>query len=88
MHQRKLSKSTLKILPGIQISPRALKLPEVAAEIKPQTQRFMDKIQRKLPKGQINHGNTISFLERIMSNQDGIKTLHNAFTRKKNSLYS
>jgi len=44
MHQRKLSKSTLKKLPGVQISPRALKLPEVASELKPSTQRFMEKV--------------------------------------------
>ena len=51
MHQRKLSKSTLKKLPGVQISPRAIRLPAVATDVKPETQRFMDKVQRKLPKG-------------------------------------
>ena len=87
MHQRKLSKSTLKSLTGVKISPRNDKLPAVAARLKPATRRFEDKIQQSIPKGQKNHADTISFLERIMTNQDEIKTLHNAFTRKKNSLY-
>ena len=70
------------------MSPNALRLPAVARDMRATTQRFINKVQKKVPKGQVNHSDTISFLERILSNQDGIKTLHNAFTRKKNSLYS
>lgn len=44
MHQRKLSTSTLKKIPGIKLSPRALKLPEVTTDIEDTTQRFMNKV--------------------------------------------
>lgn len=87
MHQRELSKSTLKELPGVKISPRTDHLPNVTLNLQPHTRRFVQKVAKEVPKGQQNYSGTISFLERIISDQDNIKTLHNAFTRKKNSLY-
>ena len=70
------------------MSPRTVKLPGVTPQLKPHTKKFLEKVQSGVPKGQVNHADTIGFLERIISNQDGIKTLHNAFTRRKNSLYA
>ena len=87
LHQRALSKSTLKELTGVKVSPRTDHLPSVAPRLQPHTRRFVEKVQKEVPKGQQNYASTISFLERIISDQDNIKTLHNAFTRKKNSLY-
>lgn len=69
------------------MSPRQNKLPAVENRLLPSARRFEDKVQETVPKGQVNHADTISFLERILSNQDNMKTMHNAFTRRKNSLY-
>ena len=60
----------------------------ITPELKAHTKRFVNQIVSSVPKGKINYADTIGFLERIMTNQDGIKTLHNAFTRKKNPLYA
>ena len=87
MHQRKLSKSTLRDLPGVKVSPRVEKLPEVTPKLKQATIRLERKIQQSVPKGQSNYGNTISFLERIIKNTEGEKAMHVAFGRKKNSMY-
>ena len=51
MHQRKLSKSTLKELPNVQLSPRAnVRFPGVTP-IKNHTKRFLDKINQTVPRG-------------------------------------
>ena len=68
LHQRKLSKTTLKELPGVKMSPRNEKLPMMTGELKTQSKRFMNKIVSEVPKGQINYADTIGFLERIITN--------------------
>ena len=48
--------------------------------------RFKKKVLGSLPKGRLNFGEQISFLERIISHQDKIHDLHNAYTRRKSVL--
>ena len=66
IHRNQLSKHTLKELHGVKLSPRG-KLPMLTPRLKPHTQRFVNKIIQEVPKGKVNHADTIGFLERIIS---------------------
>ena len=59
----------------------------MGSKLKPHSRLFEEKVQQGVPKGKVNYAGTISFLERIISGQDGVKQLPNAFTRLKQSQY-